>query len=72
MKTLVVGQEKEGEIFSGLEVIFRSKMENDEVERGLRESHGGSDLTKVQYKPIWSCHSESPLYNEYILMENGK
>jgi hypothetical protein len=26
---------------------------------------GGDHLTNAQYKPIWKCHQESPLYNEY-------
>jgi hypothetical protein len=30
---------------------------------------GGADLTNVQYKPIWTCHNKSPLYNEHILMK---
>jgi hypothetical protein len=30
---------------------------------------GGSDLTNVQYKPIWNCHNESTLYNEYVLIK---
>jgi hypothetical protein len=29
-----------------------------------------ADLTNVQYKPIWNCHSESPLYNEYNLIKD--
>jgi hypothetical protein len=29
----------------------------------------GGDLTNVQYKPIWNCHKESPLYNEHILIK---
>jgi hypothetical protein len=24
------------------------------------------ELNNVQYKPIWNCHNESPLYNRYI------
>jgi hypothetical protein len=36
------------------------------MRRGSRSS--GSDLTNVQYKPIWNYHNESPLYNEYILI----
>jgi hypothetical protein len=32
----------------------------------LSRRDGGSDLMNVQYKPIWNCHSESPLYNEHI------
>jgi hypothetical protein len=30
------------------------------------------DLTNVQYKPIWNCHNESHLYNEYILILKKK
>jgi hypothetical protein len=36
---------------------------------GLRGRDGGSDLTNAQYKPIWNCHNDSPLYNEYILIK---
>jgi hypothetical protein len=39
---------------------------------GLRGRDGGGDLTNVQYKPIWNCHYESPLYNEYILIKFTK
>jgi hypothetical protein len=28
----------------------------------------GGDVTNVQYKLIWNCHYESPLYNKYILI----
>jgi hypothetical protein len=27
-------------------------------------------LTLKSYKPIWNCHNEFPLYNEYILIKN--
>jgi hypothetical protein len=40
--------------------------------RGLRGRDSGGDLTNVQYKPIWNCHNESPLYNKYNLMVNFK
>jgi hypothetical protein len=30
------------------------------------------DLTNVQYKPIWNCYNESPLYNQYILIKKKK
>jgi hypothetical protein len=40
--------------------------------RGLRGRDGRGDLTKVQYKPIWNCHNESPLYNKYILIKRKK
>jgi hypothetical protein len=36
---------------------------------GARRGTRGSNLTNVQCKPIWNCHYESPLYNEYILIE---
>jgi hypothetical protein len=36
------------------------------------ERDGEGDLTNVQYKPIWNCHNESPLYNEYILIKKSK
>jgi hypothetical protein len=35
-------------------------------EVGGRDDVG--DLTNIQYKPIWYCHSEFPLYNECILI----
>jgi hypothetical protein len=38
--------------------------------RGSRGRDVGGDLTNVQYKPIWSCHNESLLYNEYNLIKN--
>jgi hypothetical protein len=31
---------------------------------------GGGDLTNAQYKPIWHCHNETPLCNEYILIKS--
>jgi hypothetical protein len=34
----------------------------------LKWRDGGSDLSNEQYKPIWNCHYESPLYNKYILI----
>jgi hypothetical protein len=34
----------------------------------LRGKDGEGDLTNVQYKLIWNCHNESPLYNEYVLI----
>jgi hypothetical protein len=40
--------------------------------RELRGRESGSDLTNVQYKPIWNCHNECPLYNEYILIKKEK
>jgi hypothetical protein len=43
-----------------------------EVGKGLKGRNGGGDLIDVQYKPIWNCHSESPLYNEYILIKIKK
>jgi hypothetical protein len=33
----------------------------------LRGRDSKGDLTNVQYKPIWNCHSEFSLYYEYIL-----
>jgi hypothetical protein len=35
----------------------------------LRERGDGDNLTNVPYKPIWNCHYESPVYNEYILIK---
>jgi hypothetical protein len=40
--------------------------------KGLRGRDGGGNLTNVQCKPIWNCHNESPLYNEYILIKISK
>jgi hypothetical protein len=34
--------------------------------RGMMGRDCGSDLTNVQDKPAWNCHSEFPLYHEYI------
>jgi hypothetical protein len=39
------------------------------VGKGLRGRDNGGDLTNVQYKPIWNCDNESPLYNESILIK---
>jgi hypothetical protein len=30
-----------------------------------------SSQTSVQYKAIWNCHNESPLYNVDILLKLG-
>jgi hypothetical protein len=35
----------------------------------LRRRDSGGDLTNVQYKPVWNCHNEYPLYNKYILIK---
>jgi hypothetical protein len=37
------------------------------VRKGSRGGDGGGDLTNVQYKSVWNCHTSCPLYNEYIL-----
>jgi hypothetical protein len=42
------------------------------AERGSKRRNGGDDLTNMQYKPIWNCHSESSLYSEYILMKKKR
>jgi hypothetical protein len=42
------------------------------AERGSGGRDSECDLTNVQYKPIWNCHNESPLYNEYILILKEK
>jgi hypothetical protein len=39
--------------------------------RRLRGRDSGGHLTNMQYKPIWNCHNESPLYNKYILVKKG-
>jgi hypothetical protein len=52
---------------------------NDETScncfKGGGEVYGGEDcgdnLTNVQCKVIQNCHSESPLYNKYILIKMG-
>jgi hypothetical protein len=36
--------------------------------RGLTGRDNGGDLINVQYKANQNCHSETPLYNEYILI----
>jgi hypothetical protein len=36
------------------------------------ERDGGGDVINVQYKPVWNCHTESPLYNKYILIIKGQ
>jgi hypothetical protein len=38
----------------------------------LRGRDGEGDLTNIQYKLIWNCHYESPLYDEYSLILNKK
>jgi hypothetical protein len=38
------------------------------VDQGGRD--GASNLINVKYKPIWNCHNEYPMYNEYILIKN--
>jgi hypothetical protein len=42
------------------------------VGMGSRGKDGGGDITNAQYKLIWNCHNESPLYNKYILIKNLK
>jgi hypothetical protein len=37
---------------------------------GVKGERPWGDLTNVPYKPIWNCHNESPLYNEYVLIKN--
>jgi hypothetical protein len=37
------------------------------VGKGMRGRDGGGDLSNVQYKP--TCHNESLLYKEYILIK---
>jgi hypothetical protein len=42
-------------------------------EGGPTGRDGGGEPTNVQYKPIWNCHSESPLYSKHILIKiHGK
>jgi hypothetical protein len=38
----------------------------------IKERDNGDDLTNVQCKPIWNCHNEFSLYNEYILIKMKK
>jgi hypothetical protein len=33
---------------------------------------GGGNLTNVQYEAVWSCHNESPLISEYVLIKMAK
>jgi hypothetical protein len=53
----------------GLHIVIWNRAKNplaiplSEVGRGLIERDGGDNLSNVQYKPIWNCHNESPLYN---------
>jgi hypothetical protein len=37
--------------------------------RGVERERFGGNLTNVQYKSIWNCHNESPLYNECIIIK---
>jgi hypothetical protein len=37
---------------------------------GVKGRDGGGELTDVQCEPIRNCHNESPLYNEYILIQS--
>jgi hypothetical protein len=39
---------------------------------GLRGKDSGDDITNLQYKPIWNCHNEYHLYNEYSLNKKKK
>jgi hypothetical protein len=39
------------------------------VGRRLKGTDGGDDIINAQSDPIWNCHNESPLYNEYILIK---
>jgi hypothetical protein len=39
--------------------------------KGQGERDAGRDLTNVQYKCTWNCHNESPLYNEYIMINKN-
>jgi hypothetical protein len=62
---------------NGLHILIRNKTKKplaialSGVGRRLRGRDSGGDRTNVQYKPIWNCHNESPLYNEYILIKKG-
>jgi hypothetical protein len=61
----------------GLHVLIRNKTMKllaialSGVWRKLRGRDSKGDLPNVQYKPIWNCHNESPLLNEYILSKKG-
>jgi hypothetical protein len=39
------------------------------VGKELRGRDNGGDVNNVQYKSNQSCHYESPLYSEYILIK---
>jgi hypothetical protein len=36
----------------------------------VRGRDAGGEQISVQYKTIWNCQYESPLYNKYILIKN--
>jgi hypothetical protein len=40
--------------------------------KGLMGRDGGGDLMNIQCKPIQNCCNESPVYNEYVLIEMKK
>jgi hypothetical protein len=42
------------------------------MERESTGRNSGGHVINVQYKPIWNCHNEFPLYNEYVLLKNLK
>jgi hypothetical protein len=39
---------------------------------GIKRERLWGALTNVECKSIWSCHNESLLYNDYILIKNQK
>jgi hypothetical protein len=39
---------------------------------GIAGGRWWDQLTNGQWKAIWNCHNESPLYKKYILIKNGK
>jgi hypothetical protein len=61
----------------GLHIPIRNRTKRplaivlSEAGKGTRGRDDGGDLT-VQYNPIWNCHNESPLYNEYFLIKKNQ
>jgi hypothetical protein len=53
-------------MFDGFHILIRNRTKKplaialSGAGRGLRGRDGGSELTNIQYKPIWNCHNESP------------
>jgi hypothetical protein len=68
------GDESEWIWLMGLAYIWNRTMKPfpavlNGMERGLKGRNGGGHLITIQCKAIWNCCSESPLYNEYMLLK---